>query len=207
MNLALMPVPAPAAMMGSWRSSVACRRSRTSWRVYGFPFPVQGKGEGGVWTLSFPDQIFQILIFLIFFLGPRDPFKITLGTISNRSVPVAPLGMVWSSSYEGFCVFCFHHFFPFFMEGEKYFGGKMNPPGGFSTEERKEFLRRGSDGGVTPPPESRRNPQSGSEGKKIGPGRGSGFRKIVQPPPEEGKGGAGGGWGVQLRVGHVIYFP
>ena len=41
----------------------------------------------------------------------------------------------------------FHRFSNFFMEGEKYFGGKMNPPGGFSTEERKEFLRRGSDGG------------------------------------------------------------
>src|SRR2546428_4100533 len=44
MNLALMPVPAPAAMIGSPRLSVARRRSTTSLRVYGFPFPVQGLG-------------------------------------------------------------------------------------------------------------------------------------------------------------------
>ena len=58
--------------------------------------------------------------------------------------------------------------------------------------------------GGNPPAESRRNPKSGSEGKENRARRGSGFRKIVQPLPEEGKGGAGGGWGVQLRVGHLI---
>src|ERR1043166_108336 len=44
MNLALMPVPAPAAMIGSPRLSAERRRSITSLRVYGFPFPVHGFG-------------------------------------------------------------------------------------------------------------------------------------------------------------------
>src|SRR5438552_1502623 len=44
MNLALMPVPAPAAMMGWPFLSVARRRSTTSLRVYGLPFPVQRLG-------------------------------------------------------------------------------------------------------------------------------------------------------------------
>src|SRR6266850_858924 len=47
MNLALMPVPAPAAMIGSPRLSVARKRSTTSFLVYGFPFPVHGFGISG----------------------------------------------------------------------------------------------------------------------------------------------------------------
>ena len=38
-------------------------------------------------------------------LEPRDLLKIDPDTISSRMEPVAPLGMVWSPSYEGFCVF------------------------------------------------------------------------------------------------------
>src|SRR5437773_12178712 len=44
MNLALMPVPAPAAMTGWPFVSVARTRSTTSLRVYGLPFPVQRLG-------------------------------------------------------------------------------------------------------------------------------------------------------------------
>src|SRR5436190_19532229 len=49
MNLALMPVPAPAAMMAPPFLTVARRRSTTSLRVYGFPFPVQGFGISQRW--------------------------------------------------------------------------------------------------------------------------------------------------------------
>src|SRR5688500_13903711 len=55
MNLALMPVPAPAAMIGSPFFKVARRRSTTSFRVYGFPLPVHGFGisqRAGVWRGS-----------------------------------------------------------------------------------------------------------------------------------------------------------
>ena len=158
----------------------------------GFLFLSRKRGVGGVWTLSFPDQIFQFLIFLTFFLGPRDPFKITLGTISSRSVPVAPLGMVWSSSYEGFCVFCFHPIFPFFMEGEKYFGGKMNPPGCFSTEEGKEILWGGGGGGVTPPLNDGKTLNWGRKERKSGRGGVRGSGKSSNPPRRKEKGGLGG---------------
>src|SRR6185369_1828216 len=49
MNLALMPVPAPAAMTAPPFFTVARRRSTTSLRVYGFPFPVQGFGIVQCW--------------------------------------------------------------------------------------------------------------------------------------------------------------
>ena len=57
-------------------------------------------------------KIFKIFDSLIFVLEPREPFRIDADMISSRSGPVAPLGMVWSPSYEGFCdfvvpVFCF----------------------------------------------------------------------------------------------------
>ena len=38
-------------------------------------------------------------------LEARDPFKRDPDAISNRSGSVAPLGIVWSQSYEDFCVF------------------------------------------------------------------------------------------------------
>src|SRR5439155_2933031 len=57
-NLALIPVPAPAAMMGWPFLRVARRRSTTSLRVYGLPFPVQRLGinvlqnlRAGLWAL------------------------------------------------------------------------------------------------------------------------------------------------------------
>src|ERR1041385_1796103 len=52
MNFAEMPVPAPAAMIGWPFFNVASRRSTTSWRVYGFPFPVQGLGIGQMFVLE-----------------------------------------------------------------------------------------------------------------------------------------------------------
>src|SRR2546422_5156674 len=44
MNLALMPVPAPPAIIGWPLRRVASSRSTTSFRLYGFPFPVHGFG-------------------------------------------------------------------------------------------------------------------------------------------------------------------
>ena len=78
------------------------------------------------------------------------------------------------------------------MEGEKYFGGKMNPPGGFSTEERKEFLRRGSDGGVTPPLNHGETHNRGRKERKSGRGGVRGSGKSSNPPRRKEKGGLGG---------------
>ena len=44
MNLAEMPVPAPATMIGSPLARVSRRRWLTSSFVYGFPIPVYGFG-------------------------------------------------------------------------------------------------------------------------------------------------------------------
>src|SRR5437867_10192206 len=49
MNLALMPVPAPAAMMGCPLRNVARSLSMTSLRLYGFPLPVHGFG---IWPMT-----------------------------------------------------------------------------------------------------------------------------------------------------------
>src|SRR5438445_5240639 len=49
MNLALMPVPAPAAMMGCPLRNVARNLSMTSLRLYGFPLPVHGFG---IWPMT-----------------------------------------------------------------------------------------------------------------------------------------------------------
>ena len=71
---------------------------------------------------------------------------------------------------------------------------------------RKRNSQGGFRWGGNPPSERRRNPKLRSTERKYWAGRGSGFPKIIQPLPEEGKGGGWGGWGVQLRVGHLIRF-
>src|SRR2546421_12262222 len=49
MNLALIPVPAPAAIMGCPLRNVERSLSMTSLRLYGFPLPVHGFG---IWPMT-----------------------------------------------------------------------------------------------------------------------------------------------------------
>ena len=54
---------------------------------------------------GFVDPIFfSIFWFFEFLLELQDSFKLNPDTISIRSVPLWPLGMVWGPSYEGLCV-------------------------------------------------------------------------------------------------------
>ena len=99
------------------------------------------------------------------------------------------------------------HDFVFFSRKEKnILGAKLTHRVAFPRKERKQKLQGGSGGG-NPPLKSWKKTQNGSERKKSVGWRGSGFQKIVQPPLEERKGEAEGGWGVQLRVGHLILNP
>ena len=86
----------------------------------------------------------------------------------------------------------FHRFSKFFMEGEKYFGGKMNPPGCFSTEEGKEILRGGSGGGVTPPLNHGETHNRGRKERKSGRGGVRGSGKSSNPFQRKEKGVLGG---------------
>ena len=78
----------------------------------GGPLRRVGKKKSSRDFSNFSIEISKICDFFIFVLEPREPFRMKAGMISSRSGPVAPLGMVWSPSYEGFCdfvvpVFCF----------------------------------------------------------------------------------------------------